>query len=738
MRFAARLFWTLPILATVVPPALAVEGAETVELSDITVTSTRVEKSSLKVPAAVSTVSQDEIQIGHQQLGLDEAMLNIPGLFFQDRYNFAQDLRISIRGSGARSNFGIRGIRIYSDEIPLTMADGQSNVDEIDLGSMGRIEVLRGSSGSLYGSSSGGIINLQTEDGPETPFVQAKATAGEYDFQNYQLKSGGQLGRLNYMANASFLTIGGYRQLSEAENRLVNTKFRYDIDDTSDFTVTVSAVDSPLANDPGGLTATQVRANRKQATAGAATFQAGEALDQQKLGLVYDKRFGDKHEIKLRNYYLWRGFESNQPVQFFGVIEFDRFFFGGGGQYTYTDSFADHDNRLILGFDVDSQRDDRQRYNNDNGIRGTLRLDQVEKVLSRGFYVQDEFSLFKDIELTAGARYDVLDYEVDDNFLTDPAGDDSDDVTFSEWSPMAGIVWSPREWFNLYGNVSWAFETPSMTEFANPANGGASGGLNSTLSPQTSTSYEVGLKGVLPGKFRYDVAAFHIDLENEIVTLVNRSGRTFSENAQESTREGVEAALSWQPFQGLTANVAYTFSDFTYDEYLSTGCRNFVAPTVIPPIATCNLFIPGVSAGSTSGVLRAARDFSGKRVPGIPEHQFHAEISYFHASGFYVMWDMLHVGKFYTTNANGNIERAAGVPVGSAENESYQVANFSAGRLFEFGAWEINPYVGLNNMFNEEYNGNVRINDANFGYFEPAPEQNFFGGVNVRYNFNAL
>ena len=205
------------VLSTLSENALAEDAStEKSRIEEMVVISTRVEQSLGDVPAAVSVIEKNDIQRGRQQLGLDESLNRVPGVFSQNRFNFAQDLRLAIRGFGARANFGIRGIKIYSDGIPATMADGQSGVDDIDLGSTRRIEVTRGPSSSLYGASSGGVINLFTEDGPETPFVETAITVGEYDHQKYQLKAGGHSGKTE-LSNQRFLLV--VRRLSRSFNR---------------------------------------------------------------------------------------------------------------------------------------------------------------------------------------------------------------------------------------------------------------------------------------------------------------------------------------------------------------------------------------------------------------------------------------------------------------------------------------------------------------------------------------
>ncbi len=681
------------------------------KLEDITVQATRVDKSLYEIPASVGYVGKDDIQFGRQQLGLDESLIKIPGLWMPNRYNFNQDLSISIRGFGKRSTFGIRGVKIYVDGIPNTLPDGQGGIDTIDIGSTDRMEVIRGPASSLYGAAAGGVINIYTEDGPvDTPFIEGRATMGSHDFSKFQLKTGGQKDRLNYLVNLSRFNLDGYRDHSKIENTLLNSKFRYDIDATSDFTLTVSVLDKPIADDPGGLCKTStvgsictgVTPDRTAAQRNntGARFDAGETVEQQQFGLLYRKSIGAKHELTARNYYQFRDFHAKLPngppvTPSGGMIELDRFFLGGGLQNAYTDTFFGHQNRLTVGVDVDSQMDERKNFDNLLGAMGPLALDQDEDVFSWGVFLQNEFSITDNLELTLGVRYDEVEFEFTDYFLTD--FDQSGAAKFSEWSPQAGLLWKAHAAINLFGNVSTSFETPSTREFAAPA---GPGGFNTALTAQTSINYEIGVKGLLPGRTSYELSIFRIDTQDELLPAgTNDGGSVFFTNTGETERNGVEAGLIFRPLPGLDVTLNYTYSDFEFTK----------------------LVVPGLGGGS----------FAGEKIPGIPEQMGFAEIAYFAPSGFYGILDFQYVDKVYTNNAYRRNSGAL-VPQGDAADD-YTLLNFRMGYTTNIGDTVFTPFFGINNITNQKYIGNIRVNEGNVRFFEPAPELNVFAGISLTF-----
>ncbi len=654
---------------------------QTDTLDEIVVTATRMETSVRDVARSVSLVNKDRIQGATQQLGLDEALSVVPGLYIQNRNNFSGDLRVAMRGFGARSSFGIRGIRIFVDGIPETLPDGQSGVDSIDLGSAQSIEVLRGPASSLYGNASGGVIAVTSELGDSEPYIEAKVAGGEFGFEQYGVKTAGRYNEIDYLLNLSRTELDGYRDHSRFRGTQVNARLGIPFGENDRLLVAANIADQPDAQDPGGIDAAQAALDPSSARLQNVQFDADETVEQQRIGFVYE-RSRDFGTLSLRNYYLWRDFANKLPFGSGGAVDLDRFFYGIGAQLSLGEVLPDRVS-LTFGIDYDRQDDDRQRFENNNGVIGAQTFDQNEQVDSTGLYVQGEYDLNDAWSLQAGLRYDEISYEVTDRFLAD--GDDSGTLDFDEVSPSIGIHVKLASGV-VFASYSSGFETPTTTELANPD---ASGGFNPSLRPQAADNFEIGYKAGRDGLF-YELSLFQIDLEDELIPfeLAAFPGRTFYSNAGSSDRRGLEAAVSWQHESGLGIDASFTWSDFEFDSFIDDN----------------------------------GNDFSGNQLPGLPQQFGYLGFTYQTDSGFSGVLEAFHSGDLYADNAN-----AANVP-------SYIVSNLRFNIDIDRGKWLFRTYAGINNLFDESYNDNIRINAFGSRYFEPAPGRHVYVGVIANYS----
>ncbi len=660
-----------------------IDEGDTFEFSPFIVESTRLPSHWIDVAQSVSVVRSEQIQRTQPQITLDESLQGIPGVFILNPNNYAQDTRIAIRGFGARANFGIRGIRLIIDGIPATTPDGQGEVDGMDLGSAARIEVLRGPSAAYYGTASGGVIRIITESGTDEPFLETRLTGGGFGLLNWQFKAGGQEEAFNYLISGGYLAYDGYRAHSKTENTKLNGKLRYQISERQHLQLVFNVIDFPLQDDPGGLTRQEAMDDPRQARDRNLQFDGGESVRQERFGITYGLDLDDLSSLEIRLFHTQRDFSNRLPFESGGQVDLDRTFRGSRIAY----KFDGERTRFNTGIDFDNQDDSRQRYDNLDGIRGPLVLDQDEHVRSVGIFIVNETELFPNVHLSSALRYDEVAFDVRDDLLNN--GDDSGAISFSEFSPTVGVNRRLSDKSAIYATVSKSFETPTTTEFDNPEGDG----FNTDLEAQKAQNFEVGTRGVATVgwvRLEYNLALFHVDIEDALVPfeLPEYPDREFFRNAGESTRRGFEAQLRAKLGAGFSLGIDYTWSDFSYDEFTTDSS-----------------------------------DFSGMRIPGIPRHFGSIVLDYESPSGLFATWQTRLVGSFYANDAN------------SERINSYTTSDFSMGYRFETGNWLIEPFFRVSNVMNKSYSANVRINAFGGRYFEPAPSRQYIGGIRLRYRF---
>ncbi|HEX5754340.1 MAG TPA: TonB-dependent receptor [Archangium sp.] len=672
--------WLLP--CALISATLAQTASAPAAPRETTVVAPRVPTPLNRTPAAVSVVEREDIQEGRATLGLHESLVGVPGLVTQSRNNAAQDLRLSIRGFGARSAFGIRGITVRVDGFPETLPDGQSNVDSLDMASAERVEVLRGLASSLYGNAAGGVVSITTEEGPERPFVEARTVNGDNGLWKLNVKGGGKSGDVRWMVGASRLAQQGWRRLSGTEQVLLNGKVGWTPDGSSEWKAVLSLVDAPEAGDAGGLTRAEVESDPQQASPLNAQYRAGESVRQGRLGLTYRRRLGEAHEVEASGFLALRGFQNALPQT---VVAFDRTFGGMSVRYGNRTPLLGLRSRFTVGAEVQSQADRRKNFDNVEGQPGSaLQLDQDEGVLGLGVFAQEEWELRERLTLVAGARYDVSRYTVEDFLRED--GDGTGARTFQQPTGRLGLIWAPVPEVSVFASATQAFEAPTTTELAVPA--GAGGGLSRDLKPQRSNGVELGARGLLGGRLRYDVALFSVWIRDGLVRFEDERARAYFRNTGRSRHMGAEVALEAKVTEELRVRAAYNALQATFRDSVSQG-----------------------------------RQLRGKQVPGIPANQVSAEAVYQHASGARAAVEVFSAGGLYADDANTVREHTA------------WVVNARLGHRFTMGVFEVSPFVGFQNLLSARYSDNVRVNASRGRYFEPAPPLSVYAGAGLSHRW---
>ena len=665
-------------------------------VEELTVTATRIPQAGFDVPAAIDRVDARAISEDRAQVNLSESLGRVPGIVVQNRQNYAQDLQVSSRGFGARSTFGVRGVRLIADGIPATMPDGQGQAATFALASAERIEVLRGPFSSLYGNASGGVVQVFTADGPPDPTLTLAAVAGSYGTRKAGGLLGGQAGPVNYLADLSRFETDGYRDHSRALRDAANVKAAMP-SAGGKLTLVANALHQPDTQDPLGLSRAQFEADPRQADPSAILFDTRKTIRQSQLGAVQEMPLTPADSLQAR---LYGG--SRRVVQFLaqtgdtplgsgGVVDLDRSYGGAGLRWTHAFTPAGGEATLTAGFDRDRLDERRRGYVNEFGSQGALRRDEDDSVSNTDFFAQGEWRFAPAWSASLGARRSRVEFASRDYYVAGPNPDDSGSQSYSRTTPVAGLVFKASPQWNVYANAGEGFETPTFAELAYRP-GGATG-LNFALRPATSRHAELGVKGRLGEGARLAAAIFRVDTKDEIVTNSSAGGRTDFKNASRTRRDGLELFAESRLGAGLEGVLAATWLDARFTEAFTTG-----APAVTVP--------------------------SGNRLPGVPPVVVHGELVWRHAaSGFHAGAELHHAGRVFVNEAN----------VDSAP--AYTVANLRMGLEGRAGGILLKAFVRVDNVTDRRYAGSVIVAEARGRYFEPAPERNVLVGITVSATF---
>lgn len=690
-RLAARIPLPFIVLALVAP------AAADVVLDPVVVTATRSAERSFDLPASVDTIDATTIQDGRPMVNLSETLPRVPGVVARNRQNYAQDLQISVRGFGARAAFGVRGVRLYQDDIPQTMPDGQGQTGSFQLLSTERIEVLRGPFSTLYGNAAGGVITVFTESGTAVPEVTASVGAGSDDTYTLGAKWTGTSAGVGYVLSASRFDTDGYRDHSAATRDLGVAKVSFAPSPATSVVLLGSYQNQPESQDPLGLTREQWEADPRQVDPVALRFDTRKTVRQSQAGIRADHAFDEATTLRLTGYAGQRdirqylAFSGAAPTSSGGVTDLDRAFGGASVKLFHRTTLAGRPLRISGGVDWDVQDEHRRGYVNDNGALGDLRRDEDNSVENTDVYAQVEYAAADALSLTAGLRASRVRFRTDDHYVTAVNPDDSGSVRYSETTPMLGAVWHVARTLNLYVTWGEGFETPTFAELAYRP-GGA--GPNFDLKASTSQAWEVGAKAIVADRHRVNVAAFRIDTDDEIVVNAATGGRTTYKNAGATKRRGVELAYDGAWGMGVTAHAALTWIDAEFASAVATG-----QPPVIVP--------------------------AGNKLPGVPEYTAYGEIAWTPTA---VPWlelaaEVQYVSKVYVNDRN--TEAAPGYTIGSLRAVGTR----------QLGAWALRAFVRTDNVTDRDYAGSVIVGDTNGRYYEPAPGRTWFAGASAQVRF---
>ncbi len=530
-------------------------NSDVAKLPTLHVEATRTDTGYLQTPASVFRIETPQVD-SSSQVNLTEVVKGIPSLQIRNRENYAQDLQLSMRGFGARSTFGVRGIRLYVDGIPATMPDGQGQTSNIDLSSLDHVEVLTGPFSSLYGNSSGGTILTSTKEGQGKDSIELSYSGGSHDKSRAGLVlQGGAKGanEPSYIISSSYFDTDGYREHSGAEKVLNNAKLSWNLDDGSKINWVTNYV-KIHADDPQGLTHDQWNANPKQQVPFLKQFNVRKDIEQTQTGVTWSKPINDKNELYAMAYLGNRQVTQYQSIpkstqdasinHAGGVIDFERNYYGADFRWTGKELLPN--TTLSVGVALDAMDEDRKGFENFNlvngqpsyGVKGNLRRDEDNTLWNIDPYLQASWQFLPTWRLDTGVRYSNVHYKSEDNYLSN--GEDSGKTDYDKVLPSVALSWQILPELMAYVSYAKGFETPTFTEMAYRPDGQS--GFNFDLTASTSDTYETGLKSQNQlGDFT--LAVFQTKTKDDIVSAGNSNGRSTFRNADKTLREGVEICM---------------------------------------------------------------------------------------------------------------------------------------------------------------------------------------------------
>ena len=661
---------------------------DTLVLAPLTAEAARVPGSARRVPAAITTVNVTDALAARPALGLDEILVGVPGVYTANRYNFALDQRLAIRGFGARAGFGIRGVRVLLDGVPQTLPDGQSQLTNLQPADLASAEVLRGTASSRFGNASGGVVALRTTPLPTAGAEhELRISAGSFGTSSWRVRSAGRLGPVAAGVTVGALATDGHRQHADAELRQAALSADWAVSDRTAAELRVRVADQPLSLNPGAIDFATWAARPDSASPTAVARNARKVVDQQQAALTLRHATGSGGAAVVTGYALRR--DLLNPLATNTIIDIDRAAYGARVDLSHPLGAAPNAPQLGIGFDVQRMQDDRLNLLGDGAGSPTsdTTVNQRETVTEFGPFVLAEWRPAPAWQLSGGLRADWLSFDAEDR-LRDGGIDRSGTRDMSAVSGHLGVSLAPSPDAAIYLSASTAFETPTTTELANRP--GADGGFNPELGPQEAVTVEAGARG-RTGPLRWSAAAFRTRVDQAIVQFLEVGGREYFTNAGRTAHDGFELGVSARGGGGLAVSLAYSYGRYRFLDYR-------------------------IQQGETIETL------DGNRIPGVPAHLLDLTVSMVRGPLTLEVAQSVR-SSIWADDANTLEVTGWGAGVTALRGHAEIV----------LGGMTLEPFAAVENLFDRSYIGAVTVNGFGGRVLEPAPGRHLYIGLAAGY-----
>jgi iron complex outermembrane receptor protein len=626
---------------------------------------------------------------------LTPVLNKIPGLYMQQ--GGLNTNRITIRGIGARSQYGTNRIKAYFDGIPLSSGEGETVVEDIDVATIEKIEIIKGPNSTSFGSGLGGVIHLFSREMPlMESFGKSTTTFGSFGLLQQRLSGGYSNSNSNLFLNYSDLQSDGYRANSSYNRKSFNvhgsqkTSTKGSLSFLGIFTRLKAYI-------PSSLNENDFNNNPQKAATAWAAAKGYESYDKFLLGLGYDHQFSEKWALKSSVFSNVKDASETRP---FDILDESTRSLGLRLNVNYKDRLLSLPFELSFGTERATEKYHYSLYKNlyltqpgQGSLQGEKFSATDEKRNYSNYFLQMEIWLAKNLHLETGIAWNTTQYSLKDVF-TNSNGQNNDFTFGAIWSPRIGFSYKVGNGKNIYTSISKGFSVPSVAETLTPG-----GQINTDLKPETGWNYELGFKGNWFGNKLYtELTLFSTQIENLLVARRTADDQYVGINARSSSHPGVEFLVNYKLLDS---------KKFQITPYFSAALNHFKFKD----------FVDGEA------------DYSGNQLTGVPDKQWNFGLDINTQYGFSLNTSYRTVGRIPMNDSN------------TKYTDSYSLLDIKATYFFtilKVLKTELN--TGINNALDEKYAASILPNAVGFGtvaprYYYPGNPMNFYGGFSVSYVF---
>jgi iron complex outermembrane receptor protein len=648
-----------------------------------------------RTPGGAEVVGSQDIEES-RAANLKDVLDFVPGVLVRPRFGAADESQLSIRGSGLRNNFHLRGVNVLIDGFAYGNADGFSDFEALELLTTKYIEVYKGANALRFGANSlGGAINLVTKTGYDAGLFELRSEVGSFDFFKNYIASGRAIGPFDYYVGFTDTRLNGYREHSGQSRDRVYSTYGYQLPGGTTMRLDVASVRNE-ENLPGSLTLQEFKSNPRQRNPAAAF--ADEARNYDYLRTAFTIRT-PLSEVRALEWALQYNYQDMDHPLSFAIIDDVTNNWGAEMRYLDSTPLLGYRNRFTIGAQYFGTRQADLNFANVQGNRGAKTKDQINEAANAGIYAENQFEATDTFTVVVGGRGGYTHRGVRDRFQVDPdpIGDDSGTADYLSFSPKLGFIWRAMPSIQVYGNASGADEPPLILELTAP--GQINGNLRQLKAPK-SWQFEVGTRGKWGPRFAWDVSVYDIELWDEIHNINIRPfpGAPFTvprfENIDRSRHAGVEAGSKVLLVSDIAPRLGVGAGGDMLGWHTSYTWSRFV-------------FVDDPTFGNND-------------IPGFPEHYIRSELRYDHPIGLWLAPNVEWVPNSYPVNS-----------ANTARTEAYFLFNVGLG--YTYKPWNLGTFFLAQNLTNKSYISAVTVDDATGHFFLPGDGRSFYGGVSWRW-----